>query len=156
MSQQVHWNEGEIILPAEVPRQGELIAFAVPIALMERRLYLYMEVAQSATAPFQLRAGVVGMKGGRPVAEIPANIADLSTTPQSRSVGTLFNAGGSPVGDSYVLRFAQPFVSGINSVTIQPLRINAEIDRLTFRVFGLTGQNLTGFRAFLGCLSTKY
>lgn len=157
MSQQVHFNESELILPAEVPRVlHDRCRITVPLRLQERRIYLYMEVKQSAAAQFLAWADVVAYKGGSPVGNFPAKLADFTGVTPGRSVSTLFNAGGSPVGDSLVLRLAQPFDPNVTSVVVQPLRVNGQFDQLAFSLNGLSGTNLTGFRAYLACLSTQY
>ena len=133
------------------------IKLQVPRWLPERRIYLYVEVGQSLAAGFRMDAVVVGLNAGRPIVELPANIADF-TAPvvATQSIATAFNAGGSPVGDSLVIRLATPFVAGVNSAVIQPVRINAEIDELHFSLRGLAGSNITGWRAYLACISTKF
>ena len=70
MSQQSHFIENEIILPAEVPAVlRDRLKVTVPISLAERRIYLYVEVAQSAAAEFLLWGTVIAKRGGSPVAE---------------------------------------------------------------------------------------
>ena len=134
----------------------DALNLSVPIKLPERRIYLYIEVAQSVAGAFRFDANVVGFAGGVPVASMPANMADFTGSSPNQSVATIFNAGGSPVGDSLVIRLAQPFVAAITSAVIQPVRINAEVDRLILSVRGLSGANITGWRAYLACLSTKF
>jgi hypothetical protein len=132
------------------------VRLAVPRWLPERRIYLYVEVGQSAAAGFRLDASVIGLNQGRPIIALPANIADFTALTANQSVATAFNAGGSPVGDSLVIRLANPFVAGVNSAVIQPVRINAEVDEITFSLRSLSGTNITGWRAYLACLSTKF
>ena len=134
----------------------DAVRLAVPRWLPERRIYLYVEVAQSAAAGFRLDANVIGLNQGRPIISLPSNIADFTGLTANQSVATAFNAGGSPVGDSLVVRLANPFVAGVNSAVIQPVRINAEIDELTFSLGSLSGTNITGWRCYLACLSTKF
>lgn len=132
------------------------IRLAVPRWLPERRIYLYVEVGQSAAAGFRFDATVVGFNQGKPIIALPANIADFTGLTVNQSVATAFNAGGSPVGDSLVIRLANPFVAGVNSAVIQPVRVNAEIDEMILNVRSLSGTNITGWRAYLACLSTKF
>ena len=132
------------------------IQLAVPRWLPERRIYLYVEVGQSAAAGFRMDASVIGLNGGKPIISLPANIADFSGLTVNQSVATAFNAGGSPVGDSLVIRLANAFVAGVNSAVIQPVRINAEVDTLVFSLKSLSGTNITGWRAYLACISTKF
>lgn len=159
MSQQSIFSEDEIILPATVPLQlRESLKLTLPLSLPERRLYLYVEVRQSAAAEFFMWGEVQLTKGNVPVGKFPAKLASFSGAPApvNKSVSTLFNAGGSPVGDSIVLTLAQPFDAAVTSVVIQPLRVNVECDKVVFSMEGLRGTNLTGFRAYLACNSTRY
>lgn len=152
-----HWTADEVIAAGVVPTlQNDALRLAVPLGLPERRIYLYLEVAQSVAAQFDLMAEVEAFNGGRPVARWPAHLADFTGVTRYKSVASLFNAGGSPVGDSCVLRLAAPFVATITSAVLQPLRVNGEFDEIKFSIRGLSGTNLTGWRAFLGCLSTRY
>jgi hypothetical protein len=134
----------------------DAIRLAVPRWLPERRIYLYVEVGQSAAAGFRFDATVAGFNQGRPIIALPANIADFSGLTANQSVATAFNAGGSPVGDSLVVRLSNPFVPGVNSAVIQPVRVNAEIDEIILSLKNLSGTNITGWRAYLACLSTKF
>jgi hypothetical protein len=149
----------EKLVPSGVPQTGvHLVLPKVTQQLTERRIYLYLEVLQSSAASYQLLAEVLCLRNGNPVGKFPCQIADysgLSSTPH-QSAFTLFNAGGSPVGDSLTLQLAQPFVATIPAVVIQPLRINAEIDSIQFRINSLVHTTVTGWRCFLACLSTKY
>jgi len=161
MSEQlVHWIDEEFVLPSGSnvpPVMHDRLRLAVPLSLQERRIYLYMEVCQDVTSPFLLNAEITLKNGGRPVGHLPAKIADFASGPtQNKSVATLFSVGGAPVGDSCVLRLANPFVAAVTSVVIQPLRVNGAFDEISFTVRGLSGAGNTGFRAYLACLSTKY
>jgi len=129
------------------------ITVAVPRWLQERRIYLYIEVLTSST--FRFDANVLGYNNGKAIISLPASIADFPVT-ANQSVATAFNAGGSPVGDSLVIRLAAPFVANINSAVIQPVRINGEIDNLVLSIKGLSGTGITAWRGYLACISTKF
>ena len=145
----------ELILPNTLV-SGPVFDLSVPLWLPERRIYLYLEAALSEAAPFQLFARIKTYLDGHGKGEFPAYIGDFTGQTMNQSVGSLFNAGGSPVGDSLVLRLANPFDTTVPSVVVQPLRINAGIDRLQLHIDARAGATLTGFRAYLGVLSTQY
>jgi hypothetical protein len=152
-----NWERKEFLQPSTVPTaQREIINLNVPLNLAERRIFLYLEVNQSSSAAFFLGCDIRTKRGGTVNGIFPATISDFTSQTPNQSIESLFNAGGSPVGDSCVLRLAQPFDSTVPSVVIQPLRINAEIDEIVLDVNSVSGLTLTGWRAFLGCLSTKY
>ena len=145
----------ELILP-NVLVSGPVFDLAVPLWLPERRIYLYLEAALTAAAPFQLYTRIKTFLDGHPKGDFPAYIGDFTGQVVNQSVASMFNAGGSPVGDSLVLRLAQPFDVTVPSVVVQPLRINAAIDRLQLHIDARGGSTLAGFRAYLGVLSTQY
>ncbi len=149
------WEFKEIISP-NLLMSGAIFDLAVPVWLPERRIYLYLEANLSSALPFQLYARINTFLSGNPLGSFPAYIADFTGQALNQSVGSLFNAGGSPVGDSLVLRLANPFDTTVPSVVVQPLRINAGIDRIQLKIDNVSGASLTGFRAYLGVLSTLY
>lgn len=152
----------EIVRPSEVPsgQTGIKLDIAVPIDLTERRIFSYVEVKQSpSNASYIFASEIEAWYNASRVGRFPCNIGDVVLLTTNQSIGSLFNAGGSPVGDSYALRLNNPFdttSTGIQNAVLQPLRINAKITRLTFRINAAQGANLVGWRAFLGCLSTRY
>lgn len=152
-----NWTDKEIIAAAIIPSQrGAVLELDVPLTLPERRIYLYLEVGQSAAAAFTLAARINALNKQKIVGIFPATIADFTSVTPNQSVVSLLNAGGSPVGDSLTIRLAQPFVALVTSVVIQPLRINAEIEKIQLIFDGIFHTTVTGYRAYLGCLSTKY
>lgn len=155
-----NWSWKEEILVSSTNKRPDALRISVPPQLQERRIYLYLEVKQSAAAEYQLDGKIYARYSAAPVAIFPAQIADFTTSAPpdtiNQSYASLLNAGGSPVGDSCVLRLAQPFNVSITSVVLQPLRFNGLIDEIVFSIDALRGSNLQGWRAFLGCLSTKY
>jgi len=151
------FTEAEIISSTELKGKRDALKINVPRQLTERRIYTYLEVLQSSADEFRFVGKVIPKLEGKPIGNgLPANLADFTGATPGQSVASLFNAGGSPVGDSLVLRLAQPFVVGANSVTLQPFRINAEIDEIVFDLESLRGSNLTKWRVYLACVSTKY
>lgn len=145
------------IVTAVVQKNQNLLSVKVPLQLTERRIYLYTEVLQSASAAFRMKASVIPRVSGIPMGRgLPADLGDLTAATEGDDFSSLFNGGGSPVGDSLVLRFIVPFVAGVNSVVLQPFRFNAAIDELIFSIDEFTGTNITNFRAYLAVISTKY
>lgn len=149
------WEFKEIISPTSL-FSGPIMDLAVPAWLPERRIFLYLEANLVSSAPFQLYARIRTFQSGVPKGDFPAYIGDFTGQVQNQSVASLFNAGGSPVGDSLVLRLANPFDTTVPSVVVQPLRINANIDRIQLTIDSRGGSTLQGFRAYLGVLSTLY
>ena len=125
--------------------------------LTDRRIYLYMEVKQSASADYYFQGELVFTNGGKPVGSLPMGIGSLTTlTSVNRSLPSMANGGGNTVGDSLILTLANPFVTAptpIIQAVLQPMRLQAEIDRIQFNLLSRQGANDTGFRVFLGCLS---
>lgn len=149
------YGEDELILPARLPSLGTLCAFAIPRNLTERRIYLFLDLISGAGVAWNLDSTVVLEDSGRIVAELPARVSDFTGVVPNQSRGTLFNAGGSPVGDSLVLKIAQPFDVALPSVVIQPTRINCVATKIYVRLNRLDGNAVTGFRSYLACLSTE-
>lgn len=146
----------EIISDTVQKKQPAALIIKVPLQLTERRIFVYTEILQSAAAAFRFRARIIPFTNGRPVGNgFPADLGDLSAS-AGDSFASLFNGGGSPVGDSLVLRFVSPFVATNVSVTLQPMRLNAAIDEIRLDIDEMTGANITNWRAYLACLSTKY
>lgn len=156
MSQQpvTDFTQDEVLTPTQIPTRGAVCKQTLPIWLPERRLYLFVDLKQPTPGDFDFDGTVVLLRSGKPIAELPARVASMSGTPQ-KSRATIFNAGGSPVGDSLVLSLAQPFDAAIKSVVLQPTRINCEADAMYLRVNRFDPTNITGFRAYLACLSTR-
>jgi hypothetical protein len=150
------FTEKELISAAALFSVGPVFKLAVPAWLPERRIYLYLEAKLSAAAAYNIFFRIRVYYAGRPVGDFPARICDFTGQTPPQSVASIFNAGGSPVGDSLVLRLAQPFDATVTAVVIQPLRINAQIDEIELCVDGQGGATLTGARAYLGVLSTLY
>jgi hypothetical protein len=147
----------EIISPASIPtKNGKLLEVDVPLSLPERRIYIYLETSPSSATACLIDAVVRAYRNGRPVGVFPCMVADFTAQSPNESSTNLFNSGGSPVGDSLVLKLAQPFDAAVVSVVIQPLRINAEVDKVALELSSVRGATVTGLRAFLGVLSTKY
>ena len=133
------------------------VEIPVPIYLPERRIFLYQEVQQSGTASFAMNGVIETFLGGQPKGKYPARLADISAdSSANQSIPTLFNGGGSPVGDSLVVELCQPFTVDTQAVTLQPLRINAQIDLIRFRLVSIAGSSLLGWRVYLAALCTKY
>lgn len=157
MSAISEFQEAEAIFPSSAP-SGTILTVNVNSALQERRIYLYIEVKQGTSGAFVLGGEVTLHSGNALVARYPATIGDFSGLTPGQSISSLLNGGGSPVGDSVVVRLAQPF--SIASVTLQPLRINGIVDQIRYNVTGIFPQSgaavLTSLRAYLACLSTKY
>ncbi len=157
MSQVSIWQPKERVESALVPQPGVALDLNVFYPLLERRIYLYLEVAStSPAAGYILEAKIIASKNGTPVATYPASIADFTGLSVVPGVGSLFNAGGSPVGDCYTHRLGTLTNSTVTSAVLQPLRVNMDIDHLQLKFDGFFGTTITGWRAFLGCLSTKY
>ena len=150
----------EIVRPSEVPRRAPgVMKLAVPFHLTERRIYAYLEVKQSSAAAYILSAEIDCTINGVLVGRLPFVIGDIASLTTNQSLPCLFNAGGSPVGDSMTLRLNNPFdtsATGIQSAALQPFRFNAEINGLSFNINGAEGANLTGWRAYIACVSTRY
>lgn len=140
-----------------LPGQNETIArLSVPLALTERRIYLYLEVVLSSAAIYSFGCLIKAMRNQRAVGLFPATIADYTTGNAQQSVFSLVNSGGSPVGDSLVVRLAQPFDITFPIAVVQPLRINADIDEIILEHIGHSGTTLAGYRAFMATLSTRF
>lgn len=150
----------EVVRPSEVPRRmSGVLEMDVPFHLTERRVFAYVEVKQSAAASYIFSAEIDCKFNGAVVGRLPLVIGDITALTTNQSLPCLFNAGGSPVGDTLVLRLNNPFdttATGIQSAVLQPLRFNAEINKLVFNINGAEGANLVGWRAYLACLSTRY
>lgn len=151
----------EKIKPTEVPYTARnVLRISTPAGLTERRIYCYVEVkGPTASDQYVFGAEIVAFNHGVVVGRFPVVIGNIITSTTNQSILSLFNAGGSPVGDSLVVRLANPFdttSSGIQVAVIQPLRVNAEVDEITFSILQAGGTNLAGWRALLACLSTKY
>lgn len=131
-------------------------SLSVPIWLPERRIYFYLEAQLSVAGAFSLFMGLKLLHQGQLVGILPCKLADFTALTPNQSVSRLFNSGGSPVGDSAVLTLAQPFTSTITTVTVQPLRVNATIDKIVPQVMGVSKGVMTGWRYWLGVLSTAY
>lgn len=145
------------IVTATVQKNQSLLIVKVPLQLTERRIYLYTEVLQSAATPFRMKANVIPRQSGIPMGSgLPADLGDLTGATEGDDFSSLFNGGGSPVGDSLVLRFINPFQASVPSVVLQPFRFNAAIDEVVFSIDEFTGANITNFRAYLAVISTKY
>lgn len=152
------WTFEEEIKANEVPSKGfQAKELHVPLFLPERRIYCYLEAAVSASpGAFVLLGELLLLNRGSLVGSLPVNLADFTGGNPSQSVARLFNSGGSPVGDSVVVTLAQPFNAAVTNVTVQPLRINAQIDHIIFRVSGVVAGVMTGWRVWYGCLSTAF
>ena len=152
------FHSDEIIKSGSTDFRKVACSINVPRGLVERRIYLYVEVTQSTPGPFILGGVVRLLNESTPVAIFPAAIGDFTGLTINQSIASILSGGGSPVGDSLVVRLAQPF--SVPAITLQPLRVNAECNRIEFgfeSVYHDSGTfPITGWRAFLACLSTKY
>jgi len=157
-----HYADDEKILPSSKPNIGPLFRINTARQLPERRIYSYLEVKgpNGTTDQWALFAEIKAKLNGVPAGAFPVCIGNIQTTTtgQNKSLPSLFNAGGSAVGDSLAIRIANPFdtTNGPFVAVIQPLRINAEIDELEFNVLSFWGSTIVGYRAYLACLSTRY
>ena len=150
------WQFREVVSPSAVPVDEEALSLVVPVFLPDRRIYLYNEVILSSAVDYVLYSQVNLFRLGRLVGRFPAHIGDVDTTATiTQSLASLFNAGGSPVGDSLSLRLAAPFAGGNITVVVQPLRVSADIDKVTWSLLAASSA-VTGYRAYLGVLSTRY
>ena len=149
-----HFTFEEVIKATTVPTPGTELSIHVPLSMIERRIYLYLEVALATSAAYHFGGTVRTYADNSLVGAFPASIADFTGLSPNQSIASLFNAGGSPVGDSLVIRLAQPFSTTTQAV-IQPVRLNAEIDKVSFQVTSVFGTSLAGWRAYLACLSAK-
>ena len=157
MSAISEFHRQEIISPTNTPWVGTILSTPCNPNLTERRIYLYVEVKQSGGGAFSLLGNVSIHNNNTLIGTFPASIADFTLLTPTQSVESICNGGGSPVGDSIVLRLAQQFT--VPSVTIQPLRVNGEIDEVRYNitsVYAPSASAVVGFRAYLGILSTRY
>jgi hypothetical protein len=147
----------EVISPTGLPQVGTVLSVPCSPHLTERRIYLYVEVKQTAGGAFTLLGNITIHRNGSPIGLFPASIGDFTALAPNQSIESMLNGGGSPVGDSIVLRLAQQF--SVPSVTIQPLRVNGEIDEIRYNILSQYwpgASAVTGYRAYLGVLSTQY
>lgn len=156
-----HWVDKELIKATEKPASARnVLEISVAEQLPERRIFAYIEVKgpNGTTDQWILTAEIVAFKNGVPVGVFPVAFGKIDTSTLNASLPSLLNAGGSVVGDSLVLRLANPFdaTNGPFTATMQPLRINAEIDKLALSLTGSSGASITGWRGYLACLSTKF
>lgn len=145
----------QVNYPTAVLRPGELMDVVVPAGNMERRIYLFVDT--KSTDDFIMEAVVTIWKSGSQIGEFPAGLCSFAngTIQAAQPVLNFFATGGSAVGDSLVLQLNAPYDATLPTVVCQPLRINADIDRVKFDVPDFAGK-LTGYRAALCCLSTQY
>jgi hypothetical protein len=156
-----HWADKELIKSAEKPvTQRNIFEIALPEQLPERRIYCYFEVKgpNGTTDQWIVTAEIVAFANGQPVGVFPMAFGKIDTSTLNASLPSLLNAGGSVVGDSLVLRIGNPFdtTNGPFTATLQPLRLNAEIDKLALSILSFSGAAITGWRSYLACLSTKF
>lgn len=147
------WNES--IQPAGTDLARAAVKIPVDVALTERRIYAYIEIAQAAPSAYEMQNSIELIRNRTVVAALPFCISGNAGTNANRSILCLINAGGSPVGDSMVLRLASPFDVNFPTVVLQPFRANAEIDTIQLKLGRVSGL-FTGIRTFLACASTKY
>ena len=149
-----NWVWGERIRPGELPPLGgAAVVIHVSPQLLEKRIYLFLDCTLSATAFFLGGEIICYDTQGAPISILPVQIADFTGASPTASAFSLINSGGSPVGDSCVLRLAQPFDSTNPIAVMQPLRVPGSISRIEFRFTSFAG--VTGWRVFLGCLSAN-
>lgn len=156
MSQPIsEYLQDEIIRPSKID-SGSVLRINPTTRLTDRRIYGYIE-AKTTSTNFFLAATITCHKAGSIIAgPFPMFIGDFTgLTNVNQSICSIINGGGSPVGDSAVVRLAQPFNIAVQSVTLQPLRINGVIDEIRLNIISALG-GISGYRAFLGCLSTQY
>ncbi|HZQ45554.1 MAG TPA: hypothetical protein VFC07_00965 [Verrucomicrobiae bacterium] len=145
----------EIISPAATRIGDRLLNVTVGTGNQERRLFLFLDT--KSTGDFILYGAVKMYKGENLVGEYPAGLCSFTNgdLAPNQSVMNCFSTGGSAVGDSLILQLAKPFDATLPTVVCQPLRVNADIDNISFGIEAFAGL-IQGFRAFLGCLSTPY
>lgn len=138
-----------------IPTQNSVaLQRPLPIFLPDRRIYLYLEALVSGAGAFSLFTDVVLYNKGTVVGVMGCKLCDFTNLTPNQSAPRLFNSGGSPVGDSLVLTLAQPFNASITTVTVQPLRINAQADEIRLLITGVNVGTMQGYRAYLGVLSS--
>lgn len=153
---QTHVAKNEIIFTTRGPKAGDQVEINPMGGLPERRIYLWFDVQTSAANMFKVELEVQLFKEGNLVGVLPADVGNNFAFPQPKTLASLVNAGGTPVGDCMLLQLAVKLNAGINQAVCQPFRINADINRLRLvvnKVEDPTGV-LTQFHAFLGCVST--
>lgn len=136
---------------------GALLSFDVTQGLPDRRIYFLFDTKTSAAGAVILEAHIELFLKGRPAGRFPANIASLNGGTAARGFPTLFQAGGIVVQNSLWLVLPIATDLGVASIALQALQLNGEIDQIKFTIQSLSdaGNVVTGYYAFLGCLSTK-
>lgn len=147
--------KNENIQPAATNLSASNLIIPVSLALTERRIFAYVEIAQAAPSAYELYGTVELVNSSRSVGVFPLEFSGNAGTNPNKSLCCAFNAGGSPVGDSWVLRLASAFDVNFPSIVLQPLRLTGEIDRIKLTVNRVIGA-YTGIRTFIACISTKY
>lgn len=156
--QSSEWKDTEVIQQTNPVWGPSVLKLPVPISKTERRIYLYAEVI--AGSYWWLTLTLEGRtSSGETKFSIPSSLASIGTATapwggMNKSVPSLLNGGGAPVGDSLVLQLANPWAVDTVSAVCQPLRMNAEVDELVLIAAPELGSVITGFRAYLGCLSS--
>jgi hypothetical protein len=142
----------EAISPTQVVIKPGVVRIPVERNAPYRRIYLFVDT--KSTGDFVFYGAVRCLLNGQTVMELPAGLCALTTLVPNQSIVNCFSAGGSAVGDSIVLQLAQPFTAGIPNVVLQPLRMTLDIDAIEFDILSAAGL-LSGFRVWLGCISTS-
>ena len=151
----------EIIKASQYPTpQPGVLSLGVAEQLTERRVYAYMEVKgpNGTTDQWIVGAEIKCYNNGVADAVFPLAFGNINSSTLNKSLPSLFNAGGSAVGDSLAIRIANPFdtTNGPFIAVIQPFRFNGKVDRIDLNILSASGASITGFRAYLACVSTEY
>lgn len=156
MSALAEWKLDEVVAAAETNKKLEAVVLKVAPGLTERRIYLYASAKRGTNSDwYRLDLEVVLRRNGTPIATLPATVANHSGNQPSKSTATAFLGGGSPIQESIQVTIANPFGIDPNSVVLQPMKISAEADEVVLNMTGYTGNSPQGWRAIIGCLSTR-
>lgn len=133
------------------PVGENILALIVPRDLKHRLLYLwtFAPLAANGYALFD----VTFWNNNGKVGTLRHELGFVTNT-NNKSYLSVFANGGNAANDSVLLVVGSP-VGGDSqptSVTLQPIRFNAEIDRITLSLKELVGANYA--RSYLACLSS--
>jgi hypothetical protein len=147
----------EINQASTVPtKTGGAIVITPSSPLRTRKFYFYSEAnLASQSANFIIRQFISFYYGGEFQGRIPCDIGTITSSTTNKSLECAFSAGGTVGENSILYTPQQGYITATKTVQIlQPVLITAQIDRAQLDIEDVVGASITGYRAYLACLST--
>jgi hypothetical protein len=140
----------------ETKAKSDVLVLTVPLDLTRRKIYAWLYVSPSNSSDYFCDCRLNFFKGTSPMSYLPLRVGisnGAANTVVPNSLVSAFTSAGTANADSLGVFVGNQQGSEPNSLSLQPLYIYGEFDRVVLECKEL--KNVTYFRTFAGVISSR-